>query len=133
MGQKRKQAPSKDELFSTISRMLVPDYILENFEIYGAEESPSHWMIELREKEGLIPSELKDSKDVVFDGYTNPIETLSHSFVCKPIYLKVYRRRYKESGSNKHYSNTYDLTLKGVKMIPELGFFLKDDDRIFAS
>lgn len=132
MGQKRKESPSKDELFSTISRMLVPEYILENFEIYGAEESPSCWTIELREKEGLIPSELKDCQDVVFDGYTNPIETLSHSFVCKPIYLKVYRRRYKQSGSNKHYSNTYDLTLKGVKMVPELGFFLKDDDRIFA-
>lgn len=133
MGQKRKQAPSAEELYPTISRMLVPEYILENFEIYGAEESPSHWMIELREKEGLIPSELKDCKDVVFDGYENPIETLSHSFVCKPIYLRVYRRRYKRSGSNKHYSNIYDLTLKGVKMVPELGFFLKDDDRIFAS
>jgi len=132
MGQKRKQAPSASELFPTISRMLVPEYILEYFEIYGAEESPSRWMIELREKEGLIPLELKDCKDVVFDGYENPIETLSYSFVCKPIYLKVYRRRYKQSGSNKHYSNTYDLTLKGVKMVPELGFFLKDDDRIFT-
>ena len=133
MGQKRKQAPSASELFPTISRMLVPEDILENFEIYGAEEFPSHWMIELREKEGIIPAELSDSKDVVFDGYDNPVETLSHSFVCKPIYLRVYRRRYKRSGSNKHYSNTYNLTLKGVKMVPELGIFLKDDDRIFSS
>jgi hypothetical protein len=132
MGQKRKQAPSANELFPTISRMLVPEYILEHFEIYGAEESPSHWMIELREKEDIIPSELQDCQDVVFDGYTNPIETLSHSFVCKPIYLRVYRRRYKQAGSNQHFSNTYDLTLKGVKMVPELGIFLKDDDRNFA-
>ena len=132
MGQKRKQAASTESLFPTISRMLVPEYILENFEIYGAEEYPSHWMIELREKEGLIPSELVECKEVVFDGYENPIETLSHSFVCKPIYLKIYRRRYKQAGSNKHFSNTYDLTLKGVKMVPELGIFLKEDDRIFT-
>jgi len=126
MGQKRKIRPSTDTLFETVSRMLVPDYILENFDIYGANEFPTCWVIELREKEGLMPLELKDCLEVVFDGYCNPIETLSHSFVCKPIYLKVFRRRYKRAGDNKHYSNTYDLTLKGVKMVPELGLFLKE-------
>ena len=128
MGQKRKPRPSIDELFSTVSRMLVPDYILVNFEIYGAKESASEWTIELREKEGFIPKELSSFDDVVFDGYCNPLDCLSHSFVCKPIYLKVYRRRYKRACDNKHYSNTYDLTLKGVKLVPELGLFLKEED-----
>jgi hypothetical protein len=80
----------------------------------------------MREKEGRIPCELSDLDDIVFDGYCNPVEMLSHSFVCKPIYLKLYRRRYKRSGTDRHYSNEYDLCLKGVKMVPELGFFLKD-------
>jgi hypothetical protein len=48
-----------------------------------------------------------------------PIEMLSHSFVCKPIYLRLYRRRYKRSNRDEHFSNDYDLTLKGVKMVPE--------------
>ena len=126
MGQKRKIRPSSDILLETVSRMLVPSYILENFEIYGANEYPTCWSIELREKETKIPVELKDSAEVVFDGYCNPIETLSHSFVCKPVYLKVYRRRYKRAGEDTHYSNSYDLTLKGVKMVPELGLFLKE-------
>ena len=128
MGQKRKTRPSTDTLFDTVSRMLVPDHILENFEIYGANEFPTCWVIELREKENRIPPDLKDCPEVVFDGYCNPIETLSHSFVCKPIYLKVYRRRYKLSGQGQHYSNSYDLTLKGLKMVPELGLFLKEQD-----
>lgn len=128
MGQKKKSRPSTDTIFETVSRMLVPDYILENFEIYGANEFPTCWVIELREKEDRIPVELKDIHEVVFDGYCNPIETLSHSFVCKPIYLKVYRRRYKLSGEDRHYSNNYELTLKGLKMVPELGLFLKDED-----
>ena len=128
MGQKRKVRPSGESLLSTMCRMLVPEYILSHFEVYGAKESSSCWVIELREKEGLIPSELCEYADVVFDGYRNPVETLSHSFVCKPVYLKLYRRRYKRSGTNVHYSNVYDISLKGVKMVPELGLFLKEED-----
>ena len=131
MGRKKIELPSSDSLLSTVSRMLVPEDILKDFEIYGAKESAAHWMIELREKENRIPSELKDSLDVVFDGH--PIETLSHSFVCKPIYLKIYRRRYKRSNSERHYSNDYDFTLKGLKMVPELGIFLKEEDRRLSS
>jgi len=128
MGRKRKEKPSTESLYGTISQMLVPAYILLDFEIYGAMEYKERWVIEMREKEGRIPSALSHIEDVVFDGYCNPIEMLSHSFVCKPIYLRCYRRRYKRSNSDIHYSNEYDLTLKGVKMVPEMGFFLKEED-----
>jgi hypothetical protein len=127
MGRKKLEKPSAETLNYTLSRMLVPANILENFDIFGAEEFKERWVIELREKEGLIPVQLQGIDNVVFDGYCNPIETLSHSFVCKPIYMKLYRRRYKRSGSDEHFSNVYDFTLKGVKMVPELGFFLKDE------
>ena len=80
--------------------------------------------IEMREKEGLIPKELSGYKDIVFDGYCNPIETLSHSFVCKPIYLRLFRRRYKRKNRDEHFSNEYDVSLKGVRLVPEMGFFL---------
>ena len=129
MGRKKIERPSAESLLFTVSRMLVPEDILQDFDIYGAKESAAHWMIELREKENRIPTDLKESEDVVFDGYCHPIETLSHSFVCKPIYLRIYRRRYKRSNSDRHYSNDYDFTLKGLKMVPELGIFLKEEDR----
>lgn len=128
MGRKKKERPSINSLFETTSRMLVPASILEYFEIYGAREKADSWTIELREKEGLLPSSLQGLEDIVFDGYCNPSEMLSHSFVCKPIYLQLYRRRYKRSGSDQHFSNEYDLSLKGVKMVPELGIFLKTED-----
>jgi hypothetical protein len=41
----------------------------------------------------------------------------------------LYRRRYKQSNQDVHFSNDYDFTLKGVKMVPELGIFLKEEDR----
>jgi len=127
MGRKKLERQSIDSLFSTVSSMLVPSHVLDHFEIWDAHEYKERWVIEMREKEGLLPSELSEYADVVFDGYCNPIETLSHSFVCKPIYLRLFRRRYKRSNRDEHYSNAYDVTLKGVRMVPELGIFLKEE------
>jgi len=132
MGRKRKEAPSVEKMYETVSRMLVPEYILKDFEIYDAKESKNRWVIEMYEKADRIPSALQSYSDVVLDGYCEAIEMLSHSFVCKPIYLRLYRRKYKRSNQNEHLSNTYDLTLKGLRMVPELGIFLKEEDRIFS-
>jgi hypothetical protein len=128
MGRKRLERTSIESLFSTVSSMLVPAHILDYFEIWNAHEHKNRWVIEMREKEGIIPKELSDCVDIVFDGYTNPIEAISHSFVCKPVYLRLFRRRYKRSNKDEHFSNQYDVTLKGVKLVPEMGFFLKEED-----
>jgi hypothetical protein len=128
MGRKKLGRQDSGSLFSTVSKMLVPEHILRYFDIWDAREYKDRWVIEMREKEGFLPEELTGYTDIVFDGYSNPMETLSHSFVCKPIYLRLYRRRYKRSNSDTHHSNTYDVTLKGVKMVPELGIFLKAED-----
>jgi hypothetical protein len=126
MGRKKLERQSVESLFSTVSTMLVPEHILTNFEIWDAQEYKDRWVIEMREKEGFIPQELSSYSDIVFDGYCNAIEVLSHSFVCKPIYLRLYRRRYKRSNDDQHFSNEYDVSLKGVRMVPEMGFFLKE-------
>jgi hypothetical protein len=108
MGRKKKEAPPVEQLFSTAMSMFVPGHIPEDFELWDAQESRDRWVIDMHEKEGRIPKELSACEDVVLDGYCNPIEMLSHSFVCKPI----YRRRYKRANTNRHYSNEYDVTLQ---------------------
>jgi len=128
MGRKRLERQSVECLFSTVSSMLVPAHILDHFEIWDAREYKTRWIIEMREKLGRLPLELSMYEDIVHDGYCNPIEALSHSFVCKPVYLRLYRRRYKRSNSDVHFSNEYDITLKGVRMVPEMGLFLKEED-----
>jgi hypothetical protein len=128
MGRKRLERQSVECLFSTVSSMLVPAHILDHFEIWDAREYKTRWIIEMREKPGRLPLDLSMYEDIVHDGYCNPIEALSHSFVCKPVYLRLYRRRYKRSNSDVHFSNEYDITLKGVRMVPEMGLFLKEED-----
>ena len=129
MGRKKKESPPIEEIYSKVSTLLVPDYILKDFDIYDLHQHTSCCVIEMYEKEARIPVALQAYSDVVLDGYCNAVEMLSHSFVCKPVYLRLYRRRYKRSGQDAHFSNDYDFTLKGVKMVPELGFFLKEEDR----
>jgi hypothetical protein len=129
MGRNKKQCPPVEEMYDKVSSLLVPDYILKDFDIYDVHRQVSCCVIEMYEKEDRIPVALRDCSDVVLDGYCNPVEMLSHSFVCKPVYLRLYRRRYKRSGEDAHFSNDYDFTLKGVKMVPELGIFLKEEDR----
>jgi hypothetical protein len=96
--------------------------------MWGAHEYKDRWVTEMREKEGAVPSALSGFDDIVLDGCTNPVETLSHSSVCRPVWLKLYRRRYRCSGTDIHYASEYDVSLKGVRTVPELGLFLKDED-----
>jgi hypothetical protein len=128
MGRKPKEFKKPEDLFASMAKFLVPENILKDFEITDLVELKENWLIDLVEKVDRIPSELNTIDGVVLDGFCNPLEMLSHSFSMKPVRLKVFRRRWKRQGENIHFSNEYDLTLKGVRLVPELGFFLKAED-----
>lgn len=63
--------------------------------------------------------------DVVLDGYYNPLQALSHSFSLKLVFLVMKRRRWKEGGTDKHYSNEYELTNYPSKLTADMAGFLK--------
>jgi hypothetical protein len=123
MGQKKK-APKADVSFE-LSRMMVPRDFLEYFEINEVKELSSEWQIILHEKEHLVPDELKDKPKVVLDGFCNALQLLSHCFTLKPVYLLMKRRRWKQAGTDTHYSNEYTLTKDPSKLTPDMAGFLK--------
>jgi hypothetical protein len=123
MGKKRKK-PSGNLTYD-FSRMMVPNDFLEYFEVAEIIERPSEWQVILHEKAQLVPAGLKGVSDVVLDGYCNPIQLLSHCFTLKPVYLVMKRRRWKEGGTDKHYSNGYTLTKDASKLTPDMAGFLK--------
>ncbi len=120
----KKKEPSKDISFE-LSRMMIPRDFLEYFEVFEIRELPSEWNVILYEKEDLVPDKLKQKADVVLDGYCNPMTLLSHCFSIKPIYLVMKRRRWKQAGTNIHYSNEYTLTKDAAKLTPDMAGFLK--------
>ena len=123
MGKKRKGASL--DLSVELSKVLVPaDYLL-HFVVVKVVNLPNEWQIVLHEKEDLLPSTLKGSLMPVLDGFCNPIHISSHAFSLKPVYLVIHRRRWKESNSDKHFSNEYSMTKDSAKITPQMGGFLK--------
>lgn len=135
MGRKKLEKRDIGELFTMLIGMFVPENILQDFEVWDGYKQNGNWILELREKEERIPKELKENmgQEIVLDGFCNPIDMLSFGFSLGPVYLRIYRRRWKKSNENEHFSNEYDLQLKGFKLVPELGIFLKEEDRRLAN
>jgi hypothetical protein len=123
------QKASSEELIKKILGIHIPSQYLEYFELFDVIDRQDCYELVLVEKEDIIPQELI-GKDIVLDGFCNPITILSHSFSMKRIYLICKRRRWKERGQSEHYSNEYDLHENGAKITPHFASFLKMYDRI---
>lgn len=118
------------QMINKIMGIHIPSQYLEFFELFDVIDKPDCYELVLVENESLIPIALKDKKNVVLDGFCNPITILSHSFSMKRIYLVCKRRRWKEQGTTVHYSNEYDLHKNGAKITPQFASFLKMCDRV---
>jgi hypothetical protein len=103
----------------------VPKEYLEFFELETVLNKPDCWELVLLEREDLVPQTLQDKVETVLDGYCNPISVLTQSFSMKKIFLVIKRRRWKAKGSDTHYSNSYELHEKGIKMTKDFAAFLK--------
>jgi hypothetical protein len=114
-----------DTMLDIFVKNLLPTEIYLHFEVVCFTEAAHGYQMRLDEYAELLPSAMYDKPSVVLDGFCHPIELLHFSIKGKPLYLKLYRRRWKESCSNKHYSNRYDLHPEGVKTTHEFASFLK--------
>jgi ribosomal protein S8 len=115
----------QSNLTEEVYKILIPEEYLKDFAVNRVENHPEEWVIELVEKPERIPAALS-GKDVVLDGYCNEVDILTHAFSLKKIYLRMYRRKWKERGSTKHYYNTYNLHIPGMKTTKEFRDFLKE-------
>ena len=79
------------------------------------------------EEETNIPKCLQWKSNVVLDGFCNSIELQGFPLKGKPVFYKVYRRRWKLSGDNQHFSNEYDLHQEGAKATQGFAIFKKEE------
>lgn len=124
---KEKKQISNTALNDFIS-MIIPEDIIDSFNIDKVENKKNEWNVYLVEKENLVPKEIRNM-DWVLNGFMNQIELTAFPAKGKPVYLRIKRRRWKMRGENKSYFNEYELNQEGVKTTKEFGFFLKELDK----
>jgi hypothetical protein len=111
----------------SLLKSMLPQEIYLHFELKSLTERSHGFEMLLEEYAELVPVELASTASIVLDGFCNPLELLHFAVKGKPLYLRLYRRRRKESGSAKHYSNPYNLHPAGVKTTHEFASFLKGE------
>jgi hypothetical protein len=120
-----KKSTDQNSIQSHLYSLLVPQEILNSFDITSIEEKEEDLFIYLLEKDTCIPDE---NVDLVQNGYTNPVELNSFPIVGKRCFLRLTRRKWKHRGSDgsSSYTNTYDFALEGTKATKLFGSFLKE-------
>jgi hypothetical protein len=120
----KKTSASPEVLMKELLRIHVPESYLSFFELASVNNKKDSWELTLVERQDLIPRSL-EGKDVVLDGFCNPISILTHTILSKKMYLVIKRRRWKARGCTEHFSNSYELHEKGMKITAEYAAFLK--------
>ena len=95
---------SFSSLYTDLLSILLPAS-LQDFSLVSVSESPGCIVLRLEESVNNIPAALKDMPNIVLDGFCNPLELQTFPLNDKPVYFKIYRRRWKVSGDNKHHIN----------------------------
>jgi len=74
---------------------MLPEDIYLHFEFVWITENHDGFEMRLEEYAELVPSAMSNISYVVLDGFCNPLQLLYFSVKGKPLYLKLYRRRWK--------------------------------------
>ena len=107
-----------------ILRLLVPQEILECFDLNQIIENDTELLFDLIEKESCIPKELT-GKEAVLNGYMNVTTLQSFPQNGKQCYIHLRRRRWKEMGSTDN-----KFTAAGSMATKSFGAFLKRNSLI---
>ena len=107
-----------------IFSVFLPKAWTDAFEVTDIEERPNEWRVVMTEKTEMIPPALA-RKEVVLDGYLDPLELVDFPLRGKLLYVSFIRRRWKETGTIVGHHNVYDFHPEGAKVTHDFGNFLK--------
>lgn len=107
----------------------LPESLRNDFEVQTLSEKQNEWILVVQEKKDRIPKELKEARNIVLNGFERKVEVITFPLQGKPLFLHFYRRKWKRQKEKKSYSNEYCFHLKGAKITPEFGAFLKETPR----
>lgn len=109
--------------YETLVKLLLPQGILEFFELTNVTQLPTGVNIYLEEK-NLIPVEYKDQK-LESKGFLPEVSILDFPIRGQRVNLCVKRRRWEVKNTGAIITRDWELVRKGARMTTEFGLFLK--------
>ena len=103
--------------------LLLPEGILEYFEVTAVEKNTDDYTISLQEKP-LQPGEFSH-QNLSSKGFYEEVTIKDFPIRGKTCFLKVRRRRWLDEEDNQLVSRDWELVAKGTRMTKEFAAFLK--------
>ncbi len=104
-------------------KLILPEFLVDHFEIVRVEQIPTRIDIYLDENKG-VPQELK-SKGLISHGFHKQSKIKDFPIRGKQVNLYIRRRRWLDKSTNEVVSRNWELTAKGSRMTEEFAAFLK--------
>lgn len=111
----------------TAWELLLPEGILEYFEVVSAKNNTVDYTISLVEKQ-IQPGEFR-GKRLSSHGFYNEITIKDFLLRGKACYLKIKRRRWVDDSAGEIVSRNWELVARGTRMTKEFAAFLKEMHR----
>ena len=106
-----------------LARLLLPEGMLDYFDVVKAENKEDDYTIYLEEK-NIVPQEYKKDK-LHSKGFFDPIIVQDFPLRGKACFLHVKRRRWTNLDTFKVISRDWHIVAKGTRITSEFASFLK--------
>jgi hypothetical protein len=106
---------------------MLPDFLIENFEIVSTTNSEENLHLYFEEK--VKPPKEFDTLDLLSKGFLDEITIQDFSIRGKFVYLHNKRRRWTNKTSGEIIKRDWQLVAKGTSMTQEFEAFLKEINR----
>ena len=103
--------------------LLLPEGLLEYFDVKHLTKEPKHYIIYLEEKNTAPHQENQDK--LISKGFYEEVTIQDFPLRGKACFLKVKRRRWFSESSGEYVSRDWSMVAKGTRLTAEFAAFLK--------
>jgi hypothetical protein len=106
---------------------MLPDFLIENFEIVSADNSEENLHLYFKEK--VKPPKEFDVLELVSKGFLDEITIQDFPLRGKFVYLHIKRHRWTNKTNGEIIQRDWQLVAKGTRMTQKFAAFLKEINR----
>lgn len=109
----------------SLLQYLLPQEILYYFDFKEIKKDSNEILLLYLDEKAIKPSDHED-KELISNGFDEPVRIQDFPIRDKAVYFEVRRRKWKDKQTGKVYSTNWDLTANGTSYTKEFAAFLKE-------